>query len=192
MKGIIRLAVFLIIIGCGSSKTTSNTSQQYYDLDPLIATAHLTRIPQGDAYEFGDACGYVNPAGDTIVPVGKYMLCLTDTIRTFGIVAPNTPDFSAYHGIDKQGRLLYEIPNYDNGPDWLADGLFRVIRNGKIGYADEEGYIKIDPQFECANPFDEGRAKVALDCELIPDGEYTRMESEEWFYIDRSGKKVEE
>jgi hypothetical protein len=192
MKIFIPLAVVLVLMGCNSTKTGSDTVTQYYDLDSSWAPAFLTRIPAGELYQFGDACGYINPTGDTIVPVGQYMLCLTDTIRTFGIVMPDTPDFSTYQGIDKQGRLLYEIPSYDNGPDWVSEGRFRIIRNGKTGYADEDGFIKIEPQFECANPFEGGRAKVALECELVPDGEYTRMESEEWFYIDRSGKRVEE
>ena len=192
MKAIIGLAIGFVLISCNSSKTSSVTAQQYYDPAPSTEVTYLTRIPTGEAYVFGDACGYINPAGDTIVAVGKYMLCLTDTIRTFGIVAPNTSEFSVYHGIDQEGRVLYEIPSYDNGPDWIAEGRFRIIRNGKIGYADEKGYIKIEPQFECANPFEGGRAKVTLECDLVPDGEYTRMESKEWFYIDHAGKRVEE
>jgi hypothetical protein len=49
----------------------------------------------------------------------------------------------------------------------------------KIGYADEQGMMQIAPRFTCTEQFQEGVARVALNCDLIQDGEYTRMESNE-------------
>jgi hypothetical protein len=189
MKPHLLIALFLLTLAaCQHSSTiASEEGKSYHEPQPFSGQAYLVRIFDGAEYESGVPCGYINPQGDTVVAVGKYGLCWTDTIRTFGIVFDQ--EFIA---IDAYGRLLYEVYPYDNGPDWPEEGLFRILRNGKIGYADEEGFIRIEPRFACAEQFSGGRARVALDCELIPDGEYTRMESEEWFFIDREGEVVEE
>jgi hypothetical protein len=38
--------------------------------------------------------------------------------------------------MDGQKTARYDVFIYDNGPDYEADGLIRVVKNGKIGYAD--------------------------------------------------------
>ena len=35
-------------------------------------------------------------------------------------------------GIDQNATKLFEVFKYDNGPDYLESGLFRIVRNGKI------------------------------------------------------------
>jgi hypothetical protein len=132
--------------------------------------------------------GYVNQNGIEIVPIGKYQACFRDTIRTFGSVM--TTD-NVCMGIDKNGAELYEIYWYDNGPDYIVDNRFRIIQNGKIGYANELGEIVIKPQFQCANAFEDGKARVTNDCKLIKDGEHTITESESWFFINTAGEIIE-
>lgn len=136
-----------------------------------------------------DDCGYADPAGKIIVPPGKYAACLTDTLWHFAAVIKKEGGCVA---IDKSGKELFEIYWYDNGPDYISDGLFRMKQDGKIGYADETGKIAISPQFACAEPFVAGKARVALNCKLVRDGEMSVMESDEWFYIDKNGKKISE
>ncbi|MDP3583484.1 MAG: hypothetical protein Q8S39_16225, partial [Ignavibacteria bacterium] len=90
-------------------------------------------------------------------------------------------------------KILFDAYMFDNGPDELADGLFRIIRNGKIGYADKNGFIVIEPKFECADKFENGNANVALECRKVVDAydsEHSRMESNSWFYIDKKGNKI--
>jgi hypothetical protein len=182
------ISVCCLCTACSNVSTNKVISaNKYYDLEVVEDGEYLTRVSSGQGYELGNPCAYVNTKGDTIVALGNYDLCLTDTIRTFGIVWNDT----TFIGIDRQGRKLYEVYYYDNGPDWVQDGLFRILRDNKIGYADEQGYIIIEPQFECANPFENGHAKVTYSCQLIPEGEYTRMESEEWFHIDTQGNQLE-
>ena len=80
---------------------------------------------------------------------------------------------------------------FDNGPDYAADGLFRIMTNNKIGYADEAtGKVIIKPQFDCAFPFENGVAKVGLNCTTHSDGEHSYWTSDNWFYIDKKGKKA--
>ncbi len=38
--------------------------------------------------------------------------------------------------VDEQKTVLYDVFIYDNGPDAPADGLYRIVKDGKIGYAD--------------------------------------------------------
>lgn len=133
--------------------------------------------------------GYKDSAGKIVIPLGKYPVCATDTFRTYAIVANQTTGFVA---IDRQETVLYQIFSFDNGPDVPSDGLFRIIANNKIGYADfKTGVIVIKPQFDCAWPFENGLAEVSLDCTTQLDGEHVIWQSDHWFYIDKTGKKVE-
>jgi hypothetical protein len=91
--------------------------------------------------------------------------------------------------MDGQKTALYDVFIYDNGPDYPADGLIRVVKNGKIGYADANTYnIVIEPQFDCAFPFENGKAKVSKQCRTVKDGDYSVWESEEWQYVDKQGR----
>jgi hypothetical protein len=91
--------------------------------------------------------------------------------------------------VDNQKTALYDVFIYDNGPDYPAEGLIRVVKNGKIGYADAKTYVLvIEPQFDCAFPFENGKAKVSNQCKTVKDGEYSVWESDAWQYVDKRGK----
>jgi hypothetical protein len=91
--------------------------------------------------------------------------------------------------VDSQKTALYDVFIYDNGPDYPAEGLIRVLKNGKIGYADAKTYVLvIEPQFDCAFPFENGKAKVSNQCKTVKDGEYSVWESDAWQYVDKRGK----
>lgn len=167
-----------IIVGLSSCISGSNQQQADY----------LLLVHEGDSFEFGTPCGYATPQGDTVIPLGKYFHCYTDTFRTQAVVLDQDGICKA---IDRNEEEIYRVMWYDNGPDYLVDGLFRIIRDGKTGYANEQGDVVIEPQFACAFPFENGKAKVALNCTLTEDGEYTVMESDEWFYIDKTGNRTE-
>lgn len=133
--------------------------------------------------------GYKNSKGDLIIPAGKYDYCFTDTIRSLGIVVEK--ETGKLLGIDRNANKLFEVFRYDNGPDYEKSGLFRILKNGKIGYANTDGDIVIAPQFECAYPFDGAFAKVSNTCETIVDGEYSSWSSEHWYLITKDGNRVE-
>lgn len=135
-----------------------------------------------------DEYGYKNQNGDTIIQPGKYNLCFTDTFKTYAIVADKNFDFVA---IDRQENVLYNVFPFDGGPDYSSNGLFRIIINKKIGFADEAtGKIIIKPRFDCAFPFENGIAKVGLNCTTHADGENHYWTSDNWFYINKKGTKV--
>ena len=136
-----------------------------------------------------DEYGYKNKNGDIVIPLGKYSRCFTDTFKIYAFVA--NPEIGLV-AIDRQENVLYKVFLYDNGPDYISDGLFRIMDNNKIGYADAaSGKIAIKPQFDCAFPFENGVAKVSIDCKTQSGGEHSSWVSNNWYYIDKTGKKVE-
>ncbi|GAB4405249.1 MAG: hypothetical protein OHK0039_06050 [Bacteroidia bacterium] len=150
------------------------------DVDPLI----LIEDPATGQVGYRDATGHLQ------IAAGKYAYCLTDTFRTHAIVLRQ--DDPRWVVIDRREQVLYEIFPYDNGPDEPAEGLFRIIVDGRIGYADAETFaIVIAPQFDCAFPFEDGRAKVSTDCQTVGDGEYSSWASTAWRYVNRQGQVVD-
>lgn len=88
--------------------------------------------------------------------------------------------------MDDQKNALYEVFLFDNGPDYPSEGLIRVVKNGKIGYADATTYaIVIEPQFDCAFPFENGKARVSKQCRTVEDDEHSIWESEAWEYVSK-------
>jgi len=133
-------------------------------------------------------CGYRTEAGKIVVPMGKYSACITDTFWNFAIIIDSGKGLIA---IDRQFRVLYNVFVFDNGPDYPVEGLFRIKVAGKIGYANEtSGRIVVKPQFACAYPFENGMAKVSLDCKTRSDGEHSTWDSDKWFYINKAGNRV--
>lgn len=187
------LLLITALFACTAEPKTGVAGKAYSDITDFSPSDTLFRIFEGEEYEFGSPCGYVNQKGDTIFPIGKYSHCFSDTIRTFGIVVEEGSSVSDLIGIDPAGNRLYEIYWFDNGPDYVEDGLFRILRNGRMGFADTTGRVVIEPQFACATPFAEGKAKVTFECELVSDSsgdDHRRMESDRWFFVDRGGKEI--
>lgn len=91
--------------------------------------------------------------------------------------------------IDSHNTTLYEVFPFDNGPDYPSEGLIRIVKNGKIGYASAKTYaIVIAPLFDCAYPFEKGKAKVSNQCKTVKEGEHSTWTSDNWQYIDKKGK----
>lgn len=149
---------------------------------PKKKAENLYLIKYGEA----GSGGYVNQAGDTIVPAGKYEFCFTDTIRRLGMVSEKGT--GKIMAINPDAEVLFEVFNFDNGPDYPQEGLFRIIKDGRFGYADTAGNVVIEPRFACAFPFENGRARVADDCTTIPEIEHSSWASANWYYVDREGK----
>lgn len=136
-----------------------------------------------------DQWGYKNRNGEIVIPLGKYLRCFTDTFKTYAIVVKQNSGFIA---IDRQENVLYDVFPFDNAPDEPSEGLFRILVDKKIGYADSlTGQVAIKPQFDCAWPFENGVAEVSTDCKTRTEGEHSSWIGNHWFYIDKSGNRVE-
>lgn len=184
------LFLAFLLWSCTDRQPSHRFDKDYVDDLTFASPDTLFRIPV-DTYEPGADFGYVNQRGDTVVPYGRFLHSFTDTILTYGIVTESSESGFELVGINQKGQRLYEVYLFDNGPDYVEEGMFRILRNGKTGFADTTGNIVIEPQFGCAFPFSGGKAKVAYDCTLVAAGEHTTMQSESWFYIDKQGRRMD-
>lgn len=140
--------------------------------------------------EVGVPICYLNEQGDTIIPYGKYKFCQTDTIRHIGFVYENRQN-ARIVCIDNQGKELFYVYKYDNSPDYIREGLFRIMdEEGWIGFADSLGNVVIKPQFKFATSFENGKAQATTSGDAINDGEHSFWKSDEWQLIDHKGDKM--
>jgi hypothetical protein len=97
--------------------------------------------------------------------------------------------------IDRQNRFVLKPFMFDNGPDYIEEGLFRFIENGeigkggKMGFADINGQKLIPARFTFVAQFVGGMAAFCYDCQKENDGEHWQMKGKSGF-IDKSGNEV--
>ncbi len=169
--------IIILLLAFAACNDAGQTKQQ--GTEPLIL---------GEDPATGQS-GYLTSTGEVAIPFDKYEMCLTDTFRTHAIVLTKN-DFK-WVVIDRQEKVLYEVFPFDNGPDFPSEGLFRMVKNGKIGYADAATFdIVIQPQFDCAFPFENGKARVSNDCQTTTDGEHATWTSDKWQFVDEKGNKL--
>lgn len=137
-----------------------------------------------------EQCSYVNANGDTLFPMGTFVHCFSDSVNYAIVIKWEKSDY-AFPIIDSKGNELYGAFVFDNGPDYIEDGTFRIIKDGKIGYASEDSEIIIEPIYEGAWPFKDGRAFVSLETSVESDGEHSWWVGGDWFYIDKNGNRHE-
>ncbi|MCX6150582.1 MAG: WG repeat-containing protein [Ignavibacteriales bacterium] len=192
MRNVFYTLILLSFFSCKGTESRVNKTQEYFNLDS-IHTDYLVSFSDDGLFSPGKSCGYRNSKGEISIPQGKYNYCFTDTFRNFAFVSDDKLTNSKVVAIDRNENILFDVYMFDNGPDWLVDGLFRVVRNGKIGYANNNGIIIIEPKYECAEQFEKGIARVALNCTLKKDRydpEHYEMEGGAWSNIDKKGDEV--
>lgn len=156
----------------------------------LPAQKMLVAFTMDKHLEVGVPVCYLDERGDTIVPYGRYKFCQTDTIRNIGFVYENKQN-ARIVCIDNQGKELFYVFKCDNGPDYISEGLFRIMdENGLIGFADSLGNVVIKPQFKFATSFENGKAQATTSGDAINDGEHSFWKSDEWQLIDHKGDKM--
>jgi len=110
-----------------------------------------------------------------------------DTTTPFRIKYVDKKGFVAFDNNDKPLFIVYP---FDNGPDYLSEGLFRIIKQGKIGFANGKGEIVIPPRFTAVFPFHGGMAAFCDGCSRVADGEYHSWENGQWGFINPGGRVV--
>lgn len=157
--------------------------------EPLAADHNATNPWRLVQRPTDDACAYLTTSGDTAIPFGRYPMCATPQ---FGQVALVLKPGVGWVGINRQEQVLFKAFIFDNGPDYPAEGVMRIVdARGRIGYADTAtGRVVLPPQYEAAFPFDSGRAQVGRGCRLQSDGEHSWWRCAEWSYIDHQGRPV--
>ncbi|MFL9485402.1 WG repeat-containing protein [Chitinophagaceae bacterium LWZ2-11] len=122
--------------------------------------------------------GYKSRAGEIVIKAqygeGSGRLYKMALVRT-------VPDWK-WLGIDKKGNIMLEAFIYDNGPDYVKEGLFRFVENDKMGFANLDGDKIIPANYSFVTPFESGIAKYTMGGHKERDGEH-------WFWTggDASG-----
>ena len=105
--------------------------------------------------------GYVDSSGKVVIPAGKYPYIFTAEFDKIAFVL--LKDRKGVYAIDRNEKILFQVCSYEIGPDIVSNGLFRIIENGKIGFANMNGEIVIKPRFQFVYPFQENG--FAIFCE---------------------------
>ena len=133
--------------------------------------------------------GYVYSSGKVVIPAGKYPYIFTAEFDKIAFVL--LKDRKGVYAIDRNEKILFQVCSYEIGPDIVSNGLFRIIENGKIGFANMNGEIVIKPRFQFVYPFQENG--FAIFCE---NGTWSMLDKYipvikgKWGVINRQGVVV--
>jgi WG containing repeat len=93
--------------------------------------------------------------------------------------------------VSRTGRVVISgVPWMDNGADAFHDGLVRVVKNEKYGFANRKGQLVIPPIYDGALTFQNGHATVCKGCAdtcAERECEHHFFKGGEWFQIDTKG-----
>lgn len=123
-----------------------------------------------------------------VVPYDKYLFNYTDTIKTIGFVLKRKEGIVA---INAKGIELFKVFTFDNGPDYVSEGLFRIVgKYQKMGFANMKGQVIIKPAYDAAYPFVDGRALVCKGCSILQNGEHSSWSGGKWGVINKKGNRI--
>ena len=172
MNKILFLSLALLTFGSCAQERKKNGNELYRHMD--------TTGPEKYSYK--------NAKGEVVIPDDRYPIAYTDTIKTIGFVLKKGQGFWA---INTKGEELFKVAGFDNGPDVVRDGLFRIEdEKGLLGFADMDGNVIIPPKFKWVDPFSEGLATVCIDCESEKNENpkiFTRLLKGAFGFIDKKG-----
>lgn len=187
MSLLLKFSYLFLIFSCVNGFTQSDTNYAEVDLN---SEEKLCLITNEKFLELGSEVALLNQKGDTIINFGKFLYCQHDTISNFGYVIDKKTKETI--GINHKGERIFEAFIYDNGPDYISEGLFRIKRNGKVGYANKQGIIVIKPEYKCASSFYKGYAIVTYSGTIYKDldGNLRCKKSSKELKIDKEGHVV--
>ena len=149
---------------------------------------HIYYYPNFEAVDA--TLGYVDSSGKVIIPAGKYPYLFTDVFDKIAFVL--LKDKKGVYAIDRSEKVLFQVCSFELGPDIISNGLFRLIENGKIGFANMNGKIVIKPNWGFIFPFQENG--LAIFCEkgnwIWIDKEHRKFSGGKWGAMDTKGNIV--
>jgi len=74
----------------------------------------------------------------------------TDTLEYYANVIehPNDSIYGRQIAINRNQNILFDVVMFDNGPEPFVEGLTRVLRNGKMGFANKFGQVVIPCKYD--------------------------------------------
>ena len=173
------LIVFLTIFFISCNPLKSEVADCAYSNSP--DTHEFT--PQGECGKFRDE--------DTIVLYPQHLknLYFGDANFTTLYARDGKDGKKCVFYVSKSGKAIRTF-FFDNGADYFEEGLARTISKGKFRFINEKLEVVIEPRFDFAFPFENGKARVCNGCTKKRDGEHYMMVGGKWGVIDRSGKLI--
>lgn len=145
--------------------------------------------------------GVKDKAGKIIVPAQfKIFSFLKDgnlvegeTILFDGSKEGEKPEKNAWGYVyDRKGEFLYQPFLYDNGADYFSEGLRRLVKNGKVGFADRNGKTIIEAEHDFASPFNYGYATFCDGCDWEEtNDEHRSIVGGKWGVMNVTGQTVQ-
>ena len=182
MKINIIITILLVFI---SMNMYAQDNKLYIYLVHQLSVIFYTNFEAVDA-----TLGYVDSSGKVIIPAGKYPYLFTDVFDKIAFVL--LKDKKGVYAIDRSEKVLFQVCSFELGPDIISNGLFRIIENGKIGFANMNGKIVIKPNWGFIFPFQENG--LAIFCEkgnwIWIDKEHRKFSGGKWGAMDTKGNIV--
>ncbi|MCS4436812.1 WG repeat-containing protein [Aquiflexum gelatinilyticum] len=112
-------------------------------------------------------------------------------------------DRQGFYAINSNEDILFKVFNTTIGeinPDYLVENKIRIIdESGRIGFANQEGEIIIEPQFEMVTAFFQNKAIIGEGCKVVlintpeeESGDYHYSTNcSRYGYINENGKILE-
>lgn len=96
---------------------------------------------------------------------------------------------------DRKGNFMFEPYLFDNGMDYFSQGLMRFVQNGKVGFVNKKGKVKIPAIHDYATPFENGYSDFCDGCTekcVTEDNcEHKIMVGGKWGKMNKRGKVVQ-
>ncbi len=198
MKTAIPTVSLLLVIAANSAGQGAVTQS------PKQPTGHGTSIPESPAnarkagptgapclfdFERGEVpnCVYENATGELFIAPQLVKELPFDAEGLAAVLSPK----KGWMYVSRTGRVVISgVPWMENGADSFHDGLVRVVKNEKYGFANRKGQLLILPIYDGALTFQNGHATVCKGCKSIcveSECEHHFFKGGEWFQIDTKG-----
>jgi hypothetical protein len=145
--------------------------------------------------------GVKNSKGKIIIPATYGQMTLEEgalkkpivkEMIHFWIPSDSIAGYNNTFGIyfNRNGKELVRPYSFDNGPDYLNEGLFRFVENNKIGFANRFGQKTIQAQYDFIAPFNLGTSLFCNNCyfNYKKDPEHPPLEGGTYGFINKEGK----
>ncbi|WP_160137575.1 WG repeat-containing protein [Chryseobacterium sp. c4a] len=116
-----------------------------------------------------------------------------ETILFFGGKRNEESEKNSFGSVyDKKGKFLYSPFFFDNGADYFSEGVRRLVKNGKVGFADRNGTIVIQPKHDFVSSFNYGHAVFCDGCDWEKtEDEHKSIVGGIWGVMNRKGETVQ-
>ena len=183
MNRYIILTLTTLFMGCSSSSSYPKDAHCAYI--PKVTGKEISQMgSQGVCGQFIDA--------DTIKIDPEHLKKINFEGDSYAILYANASSKGKRNVfyVTTEGKTIHTF-FFDNGADYFHDGLARVIKKGKIGFINHDLEVVIEPKYDYARFFENGKARVCNGCTEKKDGEYSMMVGGKWGIIDTTGKLIE-